>query len=113
MDGNYIAGRPPSASSGHNLYSTDGYRRLVGSKLPQAAGIILTEPGEEAQVEYGGGPLVRDSQTGKYRRTRLFLLTLGYSRKCVRLLAWRSSACIRAELHEKAVRRLGGCDTSP
>src|SRR6201997_3635288 len=84
-------------------------RRLGGSKLPQAAGIILTEPGEEAQVDYGSGPLVRDPQTGKYRRTRLFVLTLGYSRKSVRLLVWRSSARIWAELHEKAFRRLGGC----
>ena len=84
-------------------------RRLGGSKLPQAAGIILTEPGEEAQVDYGSGPLVRHPQTGKYRRTRLFVLTLGYSRKCVRLLVWRSSARIWAELHEKAFRRLGCC----
>src|ERR1700745_4023672 len=84
-------------------------RRLGGSKLPQAAGIILTEPGEEAQVDYGSGPLVRDPQTGKYRRTRLFVLTLGYSRKCVRLLVWRSSARMWAELHEKAFRRLGCC----
>jgi hypothetical protein len=37
------------------------------------------------------------------------VLTLGYTRKCVRLLAWRSSARIWAELHEKAFRRLGGC----
>src|SRR6516162_3364114 len=84
-------------------------RRLSGSKLPQAAGIILTEPGEEAQVVYGSGPLVRHPQTGKYRRTRLFVLTLGYSRKCIRLLTWRSSARIWAELHEKAFRRLGAC----
>ena len=84
-------------------------RRLSGSKLPQAAGIILTEPGEEAQVDYGSGPLVRHPQTGKYRRTRLFVLTLGYSRKCIRLLTWRSSARIWAELHEKAFRRLGAC----
>jgi transposase len=84
-------------------------RRLDGCKLPQAAGIILTEPGEEAQVDYGSGPLVRDPQTGKYRRTRLFVLTLGYSRKSVRLLAWRSSARIWTELHEKAFRRLGSC----
>src|SRR5438309_3447930 len=84
-------------------------RRLGGSKLPQPAAIILTEPGEEAQVDYGSGPMVRDRQTGKYRRTRLFVLTLGYSRKCVRLLTWRSSARIWAELHEKAFRRLGGC----
>ena len=72
-------------------------------------GIILTAVGEEAQVDYGSGPMVRDLQSGKYRRTRLFVLTLGYSRKSVRLLVWRSSARIWAELHEKAFRRLGGC----
>ena len=27
--------------------------------------------------------MVRDASTGKYRRVRLFVLTLGYSRKCV------------------------------
>jgi|GEM_PF-2786549 hypothetical protein len=53
--------------------------------------------------------MVRDPQSGKYRRTRLFVLTLGYSRKCVRLLTWRSSVRTWAELHEKAFRRLGGC----
>src|SRR3954462_1752260 len=52
--------------------------------------------------------MVRDATTGKYRRVRLFVLTLGYSRKCVRLLTWRSSAQIWAELHEQAFRRLGG-----
>jgi transposase len=84
-------------------------RKLRGSDLPAAVGIILTAAGEEAQVDYGSGPMVRDPQSGKYRRTRLFVLTLGYSRKSVRLLAWRSSARIWAELHEKAFRRLGGC----
>jgi transposase len=82
--------------------------KLRGSELPQAMGIILTAAGEEAQVDYGSGPMVRDAQSGKYRRTRLFVLTLGYSRKSVRLLVWRSSSQIWAELHEKAFRRLGG-----
>jgi hypothetical protein len=67
-------------------------RERTWPQRPEAAGIILTAPGEEAQVDYGSGPMVRDPQTGKYRRTRLFVLTLGYSRKSVRLLAWRSSA---------------------
>ena len=52
--------------------------------------------------------MVRDTQSGKYRRTRLFVLTLGFSRKCVRLLCFHSSARIWAELHEQAFRRLGG-----
>lgn len=52
--------------------------------------------------------MVRDPQSGKYRRTRLFVMTLGYSRKAVRLLVFRSSSRTWAELHEKAFRRLGG-----
>src|SRR5246127_1661050 len=84
-------------------------RKLRGARRPEAAGIILTAPGEEAQVDYGSGPMVRDPQSGKYRRTRLFVLTLGYSRKSGRLLAWRSSVHTWAELHERAFRRLGGC----
>jgi len=83
-------------------------RRLRGMRSPDARVVIETSPSEEAQVDYGSGPMVRDPQSGKYRRTRLFVLTLGYSRKSVRLLSFRSSARIWAELHEKAFRRLGG-----
>lgn len=74
----------------------------------QARPVIVTAPGEEAQVDYGTGPMVRDPQTSKYRRTRLFVMTLGYSRKAVRLLVFRSSSKTWSELHEKAFRRLGG-----
>jgi transposase len=83
--------------------------KLRGSRQPEASGIIVTGPGEELQVDYGDGPMVRDPQTGKYRRTRLFVMTLGYSRKAVRLLTFRSSTRTWAELHETAFRRLGGC----
>ena len=81
---------------------------LRGTSSPEAHVVITTAPGEEGQVDYGDGPMVRHPQTGKYRRTRLFVLTLGYSRKAVRLLVWQSSTQIWAELHERAFRRLGG-----
>lgn len=83
-------------------------RQLEGGLSPEACAVIETAPGEEAQVDYGTGPMVRDPHSGKYRRTRLFVLTLGYSRKSVRLLVFRSSSQTWAELHEKAFRRLGG-----
>jgi transposase len=83
-------------------------RNLRGGGTREARAIIETGPGEEAQVDYGTGPMVRDANSGKYRRTRLFVMTLGCSRKCVRLLVFRSSARVWAELHEKAFRRLGG-----
>jgi len=83
-------------------------RWLRAARSPEARVVIETSPGEEAQVDYGTGPMVRDPQSGKYRRTRMFVLTLGHSRKSVRLLCFRSSSRTWAELHEKAFRRLGG-----
>ena len=79
-----------------------------GARTPEAHPVIETAPGEESQVDYGDGPMVRHPETGKYRRTRLFVMTLGYSRKSVRLLRFQSSTQIWAELHEDAFRRLGG-----
>ncbi|HEY7650843.1 MAG TPA: IS21 family transposase [Methylomirabilota bacterium] len=82
--------------------------RLRGPQTAEAHPIIVTAPGEEGQVDYGDGPMVRHPVTGKYRRTRLFVFTLGYSRKSVRLLTFTSSTRGWCELHEEAFRRLGG-----
>ena len=89
-------------------------RKLQRPQAPQARAVILTAPGEEAQVDYGCGPMVRDPHTGKYRRTRLFVLTLGYSRKSVRFLAFRSSSRLWAHLSKPqsvkwSSRDLGSC----
>jgi len=100
VDGHGFAGRYASVKR--------FVRKLCASTAPEARVVIETAPGEEAQVDYGTGPMVRDPQTGKYRRTRLFVMTLGHSRKAVRLLVFRSSTQIWAELHEMAFRRLGG-----
>src|SRR5881409_609959 len=81
---------------------------LRGPHTAEARPIIVTAPGEEGQVDYGDGPMVRHPSTRKYRRTRLFVFTLGYSRKSVRLLTFTSSTRRWAELHEASFRRLGG-----
>ena len=96
-------GFPARYASVRRFVSTVRQRPTVEARV-----VIATAPGEEAQVDYGEGPMVREPDSGKYRRTRLFVLTLGYSRKAVRLLVQRSSAQIWAELHERAFRRLGG-----
>ena len=77
----------------------DLLNRVPSSRLSQV---------KSARWDYGTGSKVRDPDTGKYRRTRLFVLTLGHSRKSARLLTFRSSARICAELHEKTFRRPGG-----
>ncbi len=83
-------------------------RKRRGVQTPDARVAIVTAAGQEAQVDYGTGPMVRDPESRKYRRTRLFVMTLGCSRKSVRLLTFCSSSRIWAELHERAFRRLGG-----
>jgi hypothetical protein len=83
-------------------------RKQRGVQTPEARVVIVTAAGQEAQVDYGTGPMVRDPENRKYRRTRLFVMTLGCSRKSVRLLTFRSSSRIWAELHERAFRRFGG-----
>jgi len=83
-------------------------RKLTARPAPQAHPVNHTRPGEEGQVDYGEGPMVRHPESGKYVRTRLFVFTLAHSRKSVRLLSFRSSSRIWAELHEQAFRRLGG-----
>ena len=83
--------------------------KLHGVSEKQPCAVIETKPGEEAQVDYGEGPMVRDPRSlGRYRRTRLFVLTLGFSRKCVRLIVFTSSTRTWAELHETAFARIGG-----
>jgi transposase len=83
-------------------------KKLQGETKPEARVVIETPAGQEGQVDYGEGPMVRSPLTGKYRRTRLFVFTLGFSRKSVRLLAWKSCSRTWAELHENSFRRLGG-----
>lgn len=65
-------------------------------------------PGEEAQVDYGEGALTIDPKSGRYRRPRLFVMTLRYSRRSFRRVVWQSSQQVWAQLHEEAFRYFGG-----
>jgi transposase/5S rRNA maturation endonuclease (ribonuclease M5) len=65
-------------------------------------------PGEEAQVDYGKGALTL-YRNGKYRRPRLFVMTLKYSGRAFRKVVWKSSKQTWCRLHEQAFRYFGGC----
>jgi len=47
-------------------------RKLRGNQPAQPRAVIVTAPGEEAQIDYGTGPMVRDHM---HRRTSTFLIT--------------------------------------
>jgi len=66
------------------------------------------EPAEEAQVDYGDGALTRVSGTNRYKRPRLFIMTLRYSGRSFRRVVWKSSQEVWARLHEQAFRYFGG-----
>jgi transposase len=65
-------------------------------------------PGEEMQVDYGEGAPTLVPGTQRYRKPRLFVATLRYSRRCLRRVVWKSSQEVWAQLHEQAWRYFGG-----
>ena len=65
-------------------------------------------PGEECQVDYGEGAPTRNANTGRYRRPRLFVMTLRYSRRSFRCVVPKSSQQTWCQLHEQAFRYFGG-----
>ena len=65
-------------------------------------------PGEEAQVDYGEGALTRVAGTERFRKPRLFVMTLRYSRRSFRRVVWKSSQETWARLHEDAWRYFSG-----
>ena len=65
-------------------------------------------PGEEAQVDYGEGAPTKVLGTQRYKRPRLFVMTLRYSGRSFRRVVWKSSKEVWAQLHEQAWRYFGG-----
>ena len=75
---------------------------------PQQLDRLSFLPGEEMQVDYGEGAPTRVPGTDRYRKPRLFVATLRYSRRSFRRVVWKSSQEIWARLHEQAWRYFGG-----
>jgi transposase len=82
--------------------------RLVGQD-PEQFDRLEFVPGEEAQVDYGQGALTRVPGKDRYRKPRLFVMTLRFSRRSFRRVVWKSSKVVWARLHEQAWRYFGGC----
>ncbi len=78
------------------------------SEQPEQFDRLEFAPGEEAQVDYGEGALTRVPGTERYRKPRLFVMTLRYSRRSFRRVVWKSSQESWARLHEEAWRYFGG-----
>ena len=91
----------------HRYNSVKRFVRGLKAREPDRFDVLESLPGEEAQVDYGQGALTR-LPNGKYRRPWLFVMTLKYSGKSFRKVAWKADQESWARLHEEAFRTLGG-----
>ncbi len=89
--------------------SVKRFCRSVRKSEPEQFDRLEFLPGEEAQVDYGEGALTLYPTSSRYRRPRLFVMTLRYSRRSFRRVVWKSSSAVWARLHEEAFRYFGGC----
>jgi len=78
-------------------------------KEPEQFDRLSFLPGEEMQVDYGEGAYTLVPGSDRYRKPRLFVATLRYSRLSFRCVVWKSSHQVWAEFHERAFRHFGGC----
>ena len=92
----------------HRYNSVKRFVRGLKAKDPKQYDRLEFLPGEESQVDYGkGAPTLHSS--GKYRRPRLFIMTLKYSGRAFRKVVWKSSKETWCRLHEEAFRYFTGC----
>ena len=92
----------------HKYNSVKRFCRALRKKNPAQYDRLEFPPGEEAQVDYGLGAPTLKPGTNTYRRPRLFVMTLKYSRRCFRKVVWTSGQVVWAKLHEEAFRYFGG-----
>jgi transposase len=89
--------------------SVKRFCRGLRSEAPEQFDRLEFLPGEEVQVDYGEGAPTLHPTSGRYRKPRLFVMTLRYSRRSYRQVVWKSGAEVWARLHEQAFRYFGGC----
>jgi hypothetical protein len=90
-----------------SYYSVRRFVARLKRKTPLPFRRMETEPGEEAQVDFGTGAPVRDS-AGKVRRPWVFRIVLSYSRKAYSEVVWRQTTEAFLQCLENAFRYFGG-----
>lgn len=94
--------------------SYDSLRRYVktrGLKPIKAYVVINTEPGQEAQVDFGHVGLQFDA-SGKLRKSYVFVMTLGFSRKAFHKTVYNQKVETFIQCHIDAFTYFGGIPTT-
>ena len=91
--------------------SYSSVRRFVArlqQKLPDASVRVQTEPGEEAQVDFGSSPKMVDPKDGVLRPAYVFLMTLSFSRHEYAEIVMDQKMPTWLALHRRAFEAFGG-----
>lgn len=75
---------------------------------PEATVHLETEPGDEAQVDFGYVGYMRDPETGKDRKTWCFIMTLSYSRHRFVRFVFRQDSPTWIDCHMRAFQFFDG-----
>ncbi|MCC7142435.1 MAG: IS21 family transposase [Candidatus Eisenbacteria bacterium] len=89
------------------------YRFVVHleGRTPEGFCRVETVPGEEAQVDFGYGGLMKDPETGVLRKTWFFVMTLSYSRHQFVRFVFDQSIGTWLHCHRQAFEAFGGVPT--
>jgi transposase len=90
-----------------SYYSVRRFVARLRHKTPLPFRRMETEAGEEAQVDFGTGAVVRTFD-GKVRRPWIFRIVLSYSRKAYSEAVWRQTSEAFMACLENAFRHFGG-----
>jgi transposase len=91
--------------------SYSAIRRFVGHlrpAVPEVFARVHTEPGEEAQVDFGSVGQLYDPASGGLRRAYVFVATLSYSRHQYAELVFDQKVSTWIGLHQRAFESWGG-----
>jgi transposase len=91
----------------HRYNSVKRFVRALKARDPDRFDVLESDPGEEAQVDFGKGALTLLAN-GRYRRPWLFVMTLKYSGKAFRKVVWKADQQTWGRLHEEAFLSFGG-----
>jgi transposase len=90
-----------------SYHSVRRFVRRLGRTRPLPFRRMETEPGEEAQIDFGTGAWVVDPQ-GKRRRPWMFRIVLSHSRKAYSEVVWRQTSDNFIAAIENAFHHFGG-----
>ncbi len=92
---------------GHSYESVKRYVRQL-RRQRRVVGVMHSEPGEEAQVDFISVVPTLNSQTGQWKRPWVFRMTLCHSRHGYEEAVWDQKLETFLRLHERAFLALGG-----